>query len=154
MNILNCNIWSLAKTHTIVIPVNMGWKADGRNVMGRGLAKQAAEKYPELPVWWGGVCQQLRWFTPVVPYHAESLIMFPTKKLSDPPSLTWRNKSDPELIICGLSQLRVWSYRFSRVALPLVGSGNGGLDPEVVLKWIKYEDFPSNVDVVDIKVPS
>lgn len=136
------DIWKLKKTHTLVIPVNIGWKADGTNVMGRGLAQQAAKKYPELPAWWGVVCRHLQCFTGVTPYHSAALIMFPTKSLSDPPHLTWKARSDPVLVRFGLHQLRVWARRFNEeysaeIALPLVGTGNGRLDEGMVRGWIR-----------------
>ena len=33
----------------IVIPTNIGWKTNGHNVMGAGLALQAKTRYPSSP---------------------------------------------------------------------------------------------------------
>ena len=45
---LNCDIWDLSMDYAIVILTNIGWRKDGNNVMGAGLAKQASEK-PRRP---------------------------------------------------------------------------------------------------------
>lgn len=50
------DIWKVAaENHDwIVIPTNGFVKVNGKAVMGRGLAYQAMEKYPELPAELGG----------------------------------------------------------------------------------------------------
>ena len=48
------DIW-LAKEEAILIPINLGVKADGKLIMGAGLAKQASDKYPGLALEWGKI---------------------------------------------------------------------------------------------------
>ena len=84
----------------VVIPTNQGWKADGSNVMGAGVAKQAVKLYGrEIAEWYGGICQAAGPNTPVVVHPEHPLIFFPVKPLNyDEPHLSWRSKADIRLI--------------------------------------------------------
>jgi len=126
------DIWKLQKKSYIVIPTNIGWRVDGSNIMGRGLAQQAAVKYPELPGWYGGKCQEAPEGKLHV-YEPGKLVMFPVKPLNrEKPWLSWKSKADIELIIQSASQLFGLPFD-DPVSIPLVGCGNGGLDPAEVI---------------------
>lgn len=96
----------------LVIPTNIGWTKDGRNVMGRGLAKQAAQRCPQLPFDYGEFCQKHRENTPVVLMRprgqsARTFLMFPVKPLNRAaPWLSWQSKADILLIDRSLEQLK------------------------------------------------
>ncbi len=53
------DLWAWqAERRWIVIPTNIGWKKDGANPMGAGVALQASEMYPELANWYGARCKK------------------------------------------------------------------------------------------------
>ena len=60
----NGDIWNwLSEPHNceVVIPTNIGWKADGSNVMGAGIAKQAILRYGrDIAAWYGAICRACR----------------------------------------------------------------------------------------------
>lgn len=123
------SIWAYEKTHALVIPTNIGWRAkDQANVMGRGLALQAAQKYPEFQLWFGRECAARGAQTPVLAYPDAPLIAFPVKPLNAAaPWLSWKNKADLKLIERSAQQLA--ELKVDRpVAVSMVGCGNGGLE--------------------------
>jgi len=128
------DIWSLAE-HLKVIPTNVGWRKDGANVMGRGLAKQAEGRYPGLAEWYGGACQKMTSGPRIHLY--EDLILFPVKPLNeDAPWLSWRSEASLEVIEKSAQQLARLARIFhlaGEIAVPLVGCGNGRLKEEDVL---------------------
>ncbi len=134
MNIVSGNIWDKwYDSYMRVIPTNLGWRSDGCNVMGRGVARQAAEQYSGLAEWYGSECQRMRRYgrDSLVCFRAQ-LIMLPVKPLDKiQPHLSWKGKADPDLVLRSIQRLAA-GYDSYNVVLPLVGCGNGGLDPAVV----------------------
>lgn len=127
------DIWGLEKTHYIVIPTNIGWKASGDNVMGRGLALQAAGRHPGFPIWYGLECKEAGPLTPVLVYPIAPLIAFPVKPLDrKSPHLSWQHPATLDLIARSAKQLADLTVD-RPIAVPLVGCGNGGLSPKDVL---------------------
>lgn len=136
------NIW----THNseggwIVITTNIGWKIDGSNPMGAGIARAAAERFPELPLWYGKKCRRHGQETGVLPYHPAKFFLFPTKPLSDQPWLSWKYDASLQLIMRSVRQLAAWIRFFESqnsapikpVGVPLVGCNNGNLRQRDVL---------------------
>lgn len=143
------NIWDcLTEGYLVVIPVNIGWKRDGTNVMGRGLAKAARDRYPACARWLGQRHKSLfERNTPfddaswIIPFPGESLIFFPTKPLNkEQPWASWKSDSDPELISNLLAKFpqeaaaRAWD----KIAVPLLGAGLGNLARDAMEKIIEY----------------
>lgn len=126
------NLWDYEKTHYLVIPTNIGWTKDGKNVMGRGLALQAAKRYPYLAKWYGLWCQERKERTPVLVYREGPLILFPVKPLDQAhPSFSWKKKADLGLIERSAKELA--AVKVDRpVAVSMVGCGNGGLEMSLV----------------------
>ncbi|KKL05766.1 hypothetical protein LCGC14_2602780, partial [marine sediment metagenome] len=125
--------------HLRVVPTNIGWRADGCNVMGRGVARQAAERCPELAEWYGGQCRKMSKAgrTLLAYFKPGDLVMLPVKPLDEiQPHLSWRGEADPVLVERSIMQLAK-TYFMRDVVLPLVGCGNGGLDPAVVIPVLK-----------------
>lgn len=123
------SIWAYEKTHDLVIPTNIGWRArDQANVMGRGLALQAAKKYPDFQLWFGKECAVRQQETPVLRYPGGPLIAFPVKPLNPAaPWLSWKSKADLNLIERSARQLA--ELKPGRpIAVSMVGCGNGGLE--------------------------
>jgi len=144
-----CNIWDLKDTHAICIPTNLGWRTDGTNTMGRGLALQAARRFRKLPRFIGSSYRQIQTkfhtgisdlsinqLAPIIStiVRDTELIMIPSKKLIKPAYLSWKQKSNPRLISKALWHLRekISNDEFYRMffAVPLIGAGNGELTEE------------------------
>lgn len=159
------DIWDYFKKAFIVIPTNIGYKAPnkktgvpGPNVMGRGLAQQAAERVPELPAVYGAFCAKFGEETEVTFDLTTGLVLFPTKPMGKNPSMSWKNNSTIELVEKSARELAAMTYmtrelfakhehaaqlKSNDVYVPLVGCGNGGLlESEVVplLKSILTDD--------------
>lgn len=109
----------------IVIPTNGYVKSDGCAVMGRGLARQAAFRYPELPKALGKSLQ--KYGNRVYIFEGLKIITFPVKH-------NWWEKADLKLIETSAIQLReaIYCSPHHRVLIPRVGCGNGKLDWEDV----------------------
>jgi hypothetical protein len=125
----------------VVITTNIGWKKDGTNPMGAGVARAAVERYPDLALWYGKRCQKYRTKTAVAAYEEGKLFLFPTKPLDEErPWMSWQQDSSLELIERSCKQLiklvDVLTKRgkfITRIGLPLPGCGNGNLTPRRVL---------------------
>jgi len=138
-----CNIWDLHSTHWIVIPTNIGWKSNGDNVMGAGLAKQAALKYPDLPKFYGDYCQEDMEASAVIAYPEFKLIMFPVKELNrNHPHLSWKQDASLPLIEKSAKELSIFP---GNIAIPMVGCGAGNLKEEEVLpvleRYLSKDNF-------------
>lgn len=132
--------WYGSENGWIVITTNIGWKKDGCNPMGAGIAKTAAELCPELPEWYGKRCAKYQGHTAVAAYMPARMFCFPTKPF-DPkqPWASWRNDSNLDLIRRSCRQLMKLvdtlterGVLINKVGLPLPGCGNGNLSPSVV----------------------
>lgn len=115
------DIW--ASEVAVVIPTNgvvIQHKSRPHLVMGAGLARQAARRYPELPF------RTARWVKEygnrVFFHKKDGLITFPTKH-------HWKEESSLSLIQQGVPQLLAIADKFelTEVALPRLGCGLGGL---------------------------
>lgn len=122
---VSIDIWSIEGI--VVVPTNGVLKADGHAVMGAGLAKQAAERYPGLPRHLGDRLKargnHVHFFDQV------DLVTFPTKEhFKDPSPLKLVLRSAVELyaILPFIQKDR------GPILVPRVGCGLGGLDWDVV----------------------
>lgn len=119
----------------IVIPTNLTLDSRGRAVMGAGLAKEARNKYRDLPKLLGDHIKScgcmLNFDNPIFIYPTDcKIICLATKR-------HWRGKSDIELIKNGLINLDSSLYLLdirSNIYLPRLGCGLGGLDWEKEVK--------------------
>lgn len=132
MKTVQGNIWDFHNQGLpICITTNVGWKNNGENVMGRGVAQQAKEKFPGLTKWYGEKCRDLFLLNGTelgVVYNKEyNLICFPTKPLnSKQPWLSWQKNSTLGRIETSCKQLL--KLQLNKVYLPVPGCGNGKLD--------------------------
>jgi hypothetical protein len=124
----------------VVIPTNMQVKQNGLAVMGGGLAKQAADRYPTLPGHYGNC---LRAGIPRTLFKLCGLLLLPTKD-------HWRDPSDLELIRVGCEWLIASTSPNTQVALPQLGCGLGGLDWETQVRPILEEILTDDRFVVVI----
>jgi hypothetical protein len=122
------DIWDYwERRHWICVTTNGDIRSDGLAVMGRGIAKQAAERFPSLP---RELATHLRRGvnTPCV-FHDYRLVTFPTK-------YHWRDKSDIPLIVESYKSLTsthigaIWHNHSQDgvIYLPRPGCNNGQLD--------------------------
>jgi len=131
------NIWDWIGRAKLVITTNVGWRSDGTNVMGAGLAKQAAYRYPGIAAWYGAWCRDHSTESCVVEHPQHPLIFFPTKRLNpSAPHLSWQYDADVDTIARSLRDLAQWPGD-GMIAVPMVGTQNGNLKEAVVLPWLQ-----------------
>lgn len=152
MRVIKADIWDYWKRgYFVIIPTNGTVKKNGEAVMGRGLALQAKERFPDLPrelaTWlkkYGNRC-----FTS----EGYRLITFPVK-------YHWKGKADLDLIRQSVKDLvksvnsmdmeRVYDD-WLKVAIPKVGCGNGGLDWKKDVEPVLDQWLDSRFIVIDLK---
>src|SRR3989304_3265353 len=92
------NIWDY-RSSMKVISVNLGWTKYGWNVMGRGLAQQAKERYWNLPKVYGKYCCEMAAQNRIYIIRFNDLLLFPVKPLNKSnPHLSWMQPANLELI--------------------------------------------------------
>ena len=134
------NIWDYYEDgYWIVIPVNMFVKNDGTVVMGRGLAKQAGDRFNGLAKELGGIISDEVEPT-ICLFPVDRLITFPVK-------YNWWERANLGLIEKSCQQLELASRNEIEplpIYLPRVGCGNGRLKWEdvkpILDKWFS-DDF-------------
>lgn len=129
MREISGDIWDFHKQgHWIVITTNGTVRKDGACVMGRGVAKQAAEKFPGLPYILGEYISSMG-------NHVNYLTEF--KIISFPVKHNWWEAADTSLIDTSCQEIRTLvdnleiTYPFGgpyHVYMVRPGCGNGGLD--------------------------
>lgn len=111
----------------VVIPVNWTVKRNGEAVMGAGVAKQAALKWPQIPKALGAAIQCVPKL-PTVLYMPPQKVGYPFVVLF-PTKLHWRDPSTLAMVEQSADALRTMTEQkaWRSVALPRVGCGLGGL---------------------------
>ncbi len=117
------NMWKVADGSLLGITTNGYVKSNGRAVMGRGCAAEAAWRHPGLPKKLGAAI--LAGGNHVYRWDEYGLITFPVKHY-------WWAKADLELIKRSCGELMAVLKDCDRVALAAPGCGNGGLEWAVV----------------------
>lgn len=135
------DIWYLAEEYDAVVITTNGYvRKDGKAVMGRGIAKEATEKYPNIDRWLGYNLKKYgnRVFLLPRPWEQNGtlpLFTFPVKPEYGPNGeMGWKAKADIELIAKSAHELvgMINGYHFHNIILPRPGCGNGGLKWEDV----------------------
>ena len=139
----NKNLWDFdVEQYYRIITTNGNIKKNGEAVMGKGIALQAKERYPELPT--------------LLAYHIKTcgntigiskehkIITFPTKN-------NYWEKSSYELIKESCHDLFILciQWNIEKIVMPMVGCSNGGLKWDEVKKII-YEKLDS--DLFDVTI--
>lgn len=124
------DIWNLPADHR-VITTNGIVKSNGAAVMGKGIALQAATRYPGIDFELGDLIN--KWGNHVFKL-SHNLISFPTKN-------DWRNRSELNLIKRSAEELALMFLQEEEVTvlLPPPGCGSGGL------KWTQVEPILSRI---------
>lgn len=139
------NIWDYYdKGYIVIIPSNIGWKSNGENVMGRGIAKQASIRFPDLPKRYGKICKEKLENAAFWHWKDHNLICLATKSLNrSAPALSWKQNSTIEQIEASLQLFTKWLDEHLKkdnkilIAMPLLGCGNGQLREDLVLPIMK-----------------
>lgn len=130
-----------SQAEAITIPVNCV------GVMGKGLAKQAAETYPHMFKTYKDLCKQ----HVIKPGHIHivncerKIILFATKD-------HWRHPSQLCWIKSGLKYMQQIDGTFTSIAIPAVGCGLGGLDWKTVETYIT-DMFTNSITELHIYPP-
>lgn len=146
------DLWKLP-ADVICITTNGFVKKDGKAVMGRGCAKEAADRYRELPTLLGDKITRLGNNVHYLTNRAkdgkvQSILSFPVKH-------NWFEEADINLIKRSCDQLMNWKFQYNEnyqyehredrslfrpvrfIALPRPGCGNGKLEWQEVKEVIK-----------------
>jgi len=121
----------------IVVPTNQGWTKDGRGILGKGLALQAASRWPNLITDWGDHCMKALHEAGPLPIRCRGglVILAPTKSLDEKaPWLSWRTAARLSTIeeTCLRLQRMAVDLDGERILVPDLGCGEGGLLVEAV----------------------
>jgi len=129
-----------------IIPTNLCVKPNGEAVMGAGLAKQAAERYPGLSTSHGTFLREAQKNDAAclhtLPNNGSGgLILLPTKSV-------WWRKSSVELISGGIDwiandwvpmMINAGAQSNTSLVVPLIGCGLGGLRPLFVVPMVLWD---------------
>lgn len=122
------DIWNFHEQgHWIVIMTNSSIKKDGQAVMGKGIAYQAARKFPELPLL---LADELKANgNQIFFFYNLRLITFPTKNdWREPSSLITIEVSARHLAQTVDVAATRWGFNLDEVYMVRPGCGNGGLN--------------------------
>lgn len=117
------NIWEV-KADCKCITTNGYIKSNGEAVMGRGVALQAKQRYPELPAILAGHIRAYGNTPGLLIYTGQfSICSFPVKH-------NWKEKADLDLInkSCVLMLNKSDIFKWNKIIIPRPGCGNGQLD--------------------------
>lgn len=134
----NANLLVVTTNTATTTPAGRSVDPSRYGTMGAGVAKQAAERYPELPPWWakqvaGGMRSGFR----AMPHGGRWLGCMVTKN-------DWWKPSSLLLVEAGCRELRVWMDEHPEVKyalVPMPGTQNGGLSEQSVKPFLdRYFD--------------
>lgn len=143
MIVVTGNLWTYP-TDFRIITTNGAVRSDGRAVMGRGCAKEAAARYPALPRLLG---EKLRVFGNHVHFFSDDTIGDRIGLFTFPVKHRWNERADLDLIARSVEELRATLLVSATYLLPRPGCGNGSLRWEAVQPIVAT--LPDNVLVID-----
>lgn len=127
------NMWDI-EADAYCITTNMIVKRDGSLVMGGGVARQAADRFPTLPTLWGKYYSGYMNMTPdekkkFFLVQADKMEGCDAELVAFPTKLDYRNPSDLVLIMHAAFDLSVLANEkpWQKVIIPQPGCGLGGL---------------------------
>lgn len=151
------DIWNIDRSCCVIIPTNVGYRADGRNVMGKGLARAAALRFPWLADAYGNDCMlhvraygaaemKLKLYSTSGSKWCHSLLMAPVKNVMlNKPYLSWNQPASLARVELSLHRIQQMAESMegnrvlastvgTHILVPLLGCGNGGLEAAVVIE--------------------
>lgn len=136
------DLWNFAESSDAIICIttNGTVKKNGECVMGRGCAKEASRKFPDLPKRLG---QLINASGNVIHKLAPNIISFPVKH-------NWWEEADLKLITRSAMELAAIAQRHPNKIfyLPRPGCGNGKRDWEVEVRPLIKNILPDNAVVI------
>lgn len=113
-----------------VVPTNLDVRRDGTAVMGSGVARQAAERFPGLSARYGTFLKGRG--SGLFCDQESRVICLPTK-------IHWRQPSDRDFVVRGLRLLRTFAifHPDDNIRLPMLGAGLGRLPAGEVRQLIQ-----------------
>ena len=142
--IANQDIWELFDDNSfIVVPTNISVKANGNAVMGRGIAAQAVQKYPNLPKLYGKAIIEGKTINGFYVFPKYRIVTVAVKK-------HWKQDADIVLIESQLELLKrsTEKMNYETLLMPLIGCGFGRLTYEQILPLLLKYSFDGMVVVV------
>lgn len=139
------NIWEKhEKGYFICVTTNGFIKKDGTSPMGRGIALQAAIRYPELPERLGAYLSE--YGNHVFPFRDLKIFTFPTKRVHF-------EMSNIELIATSCRELQqvAAKYTADTIYLPKPGCQNGGLNWQDVLPLLNENLKEEQFAIMDLR---
>jgi len=157
MKLKTGNMWSaFPHVDLFLVTTNSTIRKDGALVMGRGIAREAAQRFPRLPYSLGGAIERL---SEGDGRHVKYGILVPktwpsVKIGAFQVKYYWGDQASPSLIRFSTDELIDWCAKnpTAQVHLNFPGIGNGGLTPEQVLPIISR--LPDTVTVWRRKEPT
>lgn len=120
MKIIVGDLWNHPKACKI-IPVNLSTNHAGHAILGKGVAKQAAMKYPSLPSLYGTYLKSRQPNQSAVMFdETAELLLVPVKR-------HWSDKAQLDLIETSLLEV-INMGAFGNIYTPLLGCGFGELE--------------------------
>jgi len=119
-------------------------------VMGKGIALQFKKQYPNNYKAYRTLCKNGEFNIGDLFFFEEANFATGTKWIINfPTKTTWRKPSQYSYIDAGLDTLvkEIGKYPITSIAIPPLGSGNGGLDWSVVKQKIVEKLKPLNLDI-------
>lgn len=143
------NMWDDYHKADLFLITTNSFVKNGKLVMGAGIAKEAKNRFPDLPLQAGKrilkQCGNLNSYGLLVSenWPKNKIGLFQTKR-------NWQDKSSIEIIKRSLYDLDFWLIgRDDKiVCLPFPGIGNGGLSREEILPLLEF--LPDNVWVYSL----
>lgn len=137
------DMWSVfGKTDIFMITTNPIRRKDGAVVMGRGIAKECKDYFPELPFDFGAILELCgnQYIDRIGEYNETPIWYFMVKD-------HWKDYASLEIIKESVKRLKIFLMEHPklRVDLNFPGIGNGKLSKEQVLPLL--QDLPDNVHV-------
>ncbi len=135
------NMWDVfGKTDVFVITTNPIVRHDGAVVMGRGIAREAKTRYPELPYDFAYMLEKYPSNVGYIgDYSSQRVYWFMVKQ-------HWREAADLGIIEQSVDELSaLFNYTNERVDLNFPGIGYGKLKREDVLPLL--QTLPDNIHV-------
>lgn len=138
------NMWDVfGKTELFMITTNPIKRKDGAIVMGRGIAKEVKDRFPDLPLRFGnhfpnGYLLSGQPTGLIGRFDGQAIGWFMVKD-------HWAEEAKLSIITNSLEDLIEWADQWKRIDLNFPGIGNGKLSREDVLPLL--EVLPDNVHV-------
>lgn len=124
---LNGNLW-VERADVRIIPTNGDVNRNGEAVMGKGVAKQAAMRFPALPRRLGELLQKYGNHALLIgdDGHGAMLWSFPTKhKWFESADLDLIRRSAEQVVVMA-DRMEAYLERAPAILMPRPGCGNGG----------------------------